>query len=48
MPLKEIFEYLWKNKIWWLLPAIAVTILLGVLIVFGGGGHVSPFIYMFF
>ena len=42
--LTEIFGFLWKNKAYWLLPAIVFIMLLIVLIAVGTS-PVSPFIY---
>ena len=25
----ELFAYLWENKLWWIIPAVAVIILFG-------------------
>ena len=30
--IKEMINFLWKEKMWWLIPAIVVVILLGVLL----------------
>lgn len=45
---KELLEYLWENKIWWLAPPIIIAIIFGVLIVFSTTSPVSPFVYMLF
>lgn len=36
------------RKKFWLAPVIIVLLLIGVLIVFGGGSAVAPFIYSLF
>jgi hypothetical protein len=46
--LKDLMQFLWQRKIWWLSPIIIVMLLLGILIVFGGGSAVAPFIYSLF
>ncbi len=40
----EIWSFMWKNKAYWIFPAIIFLILLVVLIVVGTS-PVSPFIY---
>ncbi len=50
--MKELLKDLWKflkvRKKFWLAPIIIVLLLLGVLIVFGSGSAVAPFIYTLF
>jgi hypothetical protein len=44
-----LLGFLWRNKIWWLTPAIAVLILTGLLMYFGSrGSATSPFTYTLF
>ncbi len=30
--IKEMINFLWKEKMWWLIPAIVVVVVLGVLL----------------
>jgi hypothetical protein len=46
--LGELFAYLWQNRLWWIIPAVLVLVLFGVLVVFAQVSPVSPFIYVFF
>ncbi len=46
--LKDLFKFLMERKAWWLAPIIFVLLLIGVLIVFGGGSAIAPFIYTLF
>jgi len=46
--IKELLTYLWKNKLWWLLPAVITFIIFGALIVFSSTSPISPFIYALF
>jgi len=46
--LKELFSFLWQNKLWWMIPMIIVFILLGILIWFAQSSAVVPFIYTLF
>ena len=44
----ELFGFLWRMKMWWLMPMVLVLVLLGVLISFGSASGVGPFIYTLF
>jgi hypothetical protein len=46
--LKEMFEFLMKNKKYWLIPIIIVLLLIGILIVLSEGTAIAPFIYTLF
>ena len=46
--MKDLFRYLWKNKLWWILPPIVVFVIFGILIAVSAVAPVSPFIYMLF
>ncbi len=44
----EIFAYLWQNKLWWLMPMVAVLTVVGLLLAFAGSSGLGPFIYTLF
>jgi hypothetical protein len=46
--LKELMAFLWKEKLWWLMPMICVMLVFIVIIVFGNSTGLSPFIYTLF
>ena len=46
--LKEFFLFIKQEKKWWLVPLIAVLLLIGALIVFAGSSPLAPFIYPLF
>ncbi|HUS83683.1 MAG TPA: DUF5989 family protein [Anaerolineales bacterium] len=46
--LGELLLFLWKRKLWWLIPMIVVLILLVLLLVFAQGSAIAPFIYTLF
>jgi len=46
--LKELFSFLWKNKLWWMMPILIIFILLGILIWLAQNSAVIPFIYTLF
>lgn len=46
--LKDLFEYLWENKLWWLMPPIIIIILFGILIAVSTVSPIGPFMYALF
>ncbi len=45
--LGELIVFLWRRKLWWLIPMVVVLVLLGFLLALGGT-VVAPFIYSLF
>ena len=46
--LRELFRFLWKQKLWWLIPALVVLLLFGLLLIFAQSTPLAPFIYTLF
>tara|TARA_B100000963_G_scaffold51636_1_gene39822 strand:- start:6273 stop:6413 length:141 start_codon:yes stop_codon:yes gene_type:complete len=46
--MKELFQFLWSKKKFWLFPVVIILLLIGFLIVFAGSTALSPFIYTLF
>jgi len=44
----DLLAFLWHAKMWWMIPIVAVLLLLGLLIVFGSTTGVGPFVYTLF
>lgn len=44
----ELLGFLWQQKLWWMMPIIAVLLFIGLLIGFGSASGVGPFIYTLF
>jgi hypothetical protein len=44
----ELWMFMRERKKWWLLPVIAVMVLVGTLLVFAQGSALAPFIYTIF
>jgi competence protein ComGC len=44
----ELFEFLWKNKKWWLIPMVLVLVIFSVLLVLASASGIAPFIYTIF
>jgi hypothetical protein len=46
--IKDLFRFLRERKKFWLVPVIAILLVLGLIIVFGGASAIAPFIYTLF
>jgi len=44
----ELMKFLWRRKLWWLIPMIAILLLFGLLMIFTQSSSVAPFIYTLF
>lgn len=44
----ELWAFLRVRKKWWLLPIIALLLLMGALLIFAQGSVLAPFIYTIF
>ena len=45
---RELFSFLWKEKLWWMIPMVVVLPLVGILILFAHASAVAPWIYTLF
>lgn len=46
--MKEVLEFILKNKKWWLIPPIIIFFIFGLLIIFSEVSPVGSFVYMLF
>lgn len=46
--LGELFSFLWKRKLYWLVPMMVMLALFALLIILGSNPATSPFIYSLF
>lgn len=44
----ELLAFLWKRKLWWLIPMVTVLLLFGLLLIFASASGIGPFIYTLF
>ena len=44
----EFFGYLWRQKLWWMMPMFFVIFLFGLLLILGQSSALAPFIYTIF
>jgi hypothetical protein len=41
----ELFGFLWKRKLYWLIPMILTLFIFALLIILGNAGGIAPFVY---
>ena len=47
--ISELFGFLWKRKLWWLIPMIIMLMLVGALVIVAAASPaLAPFIYTLF
>jgi hypothetical protein len=46
--LKELFEFMWHNKIWWMVPIVIVLLLFSGLMFLAQSSALAPFVYTLF
>lgn len=46
--MRELFSFLGKRKLWWLVPMILVFLVFGFLILFVGSSPLAPIVYPLF
>jgi len=46
--MKEMVEFLWARKLWWLIPLVVLLMAFGLLLVFAQASGIAPFIYTLF
>jgi hypothetical protein len=45
---RRLLSFLWREKIWWMLPIVVALVLVGALLVLGASPSVAPFVYVLF
>ena len=43
--MKDLFKFLWKAKMWFVIPFIVLLVIFGLLVFFAQATGVAPFIY---
>lgn len=43
-----VLGFLWRRKLWWIIPMVTVLFLFGLLLVFAQSTGIAPFIYTLF
>lgn len=44
----ELLSFMWRRKMWWMIPLVVVLLFFGLIIVAGSATGVGPFIYTLF
>jgi hypothetical protein len=44
----ELFAYLWRQRLWWLIPVVILMLLLSIFIVLGSSSGIGPLMYTIF
>ena len=44
----ELLRFMWERKLWWLMPMVAVLLIVGLLLVLAQSSAIGPFIYTLF
>ena len=44
----ELLGFLWKRKLWWLMPMVFLLLVFGLLLIFASASGIGPFIYTLF
>lgn len=46
--LGNLLAFLWRERLWWMIPILVVLVLVGTLVVLGSSPAVAPFVYVLF
>jgi hypothetical protein len=44
----EMMVFLWRRKMWWMIPIVTALLFFGLIVVFGSSTGAGPFIYTIF
>ncbi len=44
----ELIDFLWEQKLWWMIPMIIVLVFFAFLLIFAQGTGLAPFVYTLF
>jgi len=44
----ELVAFLWRRKLWWMIPMVVTLLAFGFLMIFAQGSAIAPFIYTLF
>jgi len=45
---RNLMAFMWENKMWWMIPLIAVIVLFSIFVAFTQMSPLAPFIYVLF
>lgn len=44
----ELLGFLWRRKLWWLIPVMVLLLVFGLLLIFASSSGLGPLIYTLF
>lgn len=44
----ELFQFMWHEKLWWMVPIVALLLIVGLLLIFAHSSPIAPFLYTLF
>ena len=44
----ELLTFLWRERLWWMIPILIALILVALLVMLGSNPAVAPFVYVLF
>jgi len=44
----DLLSFLWREKLWWMIPLFVALAVVAVLVIFGSSPAVAPFVYTLF
>ncbi len=45
---RELLQFFWENRLWWMIPFVVTLIVVAVLLVFAQSSPIAPFLYTAF
>ena len=42
---KSLFRFMWRQKLWWMIPIVVALLLIGALLLLAASTPLGPFIY---
>jgi membrane glycosyltransferase len=44
----ELLSFLWRERLWWMIPILIALVIVALLVVLGSNPAVAPFVYVLF
>ena len=44
----ELLGFFWQQKLWWMVPMVAMLLMFGMILIFAQSSAIAPFIYTLF
>jgi len=46
--IKELLQFMWEEKLWWMIPFVILLLIVGLLLIFAQSSPIAPFLYTIF